>query len=166
MSEVKSADPVKAEAPAVVPTTKRVQELNPSRMKECEFERTVYTCTTHENTSPEDLLKPEYWTNVAEKFKPFDKVEARADDGSWYAELLVLETSRRWTRMHMLAAHNLTTQDVSLTQSKLQEFAVEFKGPHRKHCVIRISDQEIIHEGESTKAGAHLWLAERIKAGI
>ena len=153
-------------AEVTVATTKRVQELNPSRMKECEFERTVYTITTHENTSPEDLLKPEYWTNVAEKFKPFDKVEARADDGSWYAEFLVLETSRRWTRMHLLMQANLTTTDVSLTQSKLGEFNIEWKGPARKFCVIRASDQEMIHEGEQSKGTAHAWLAERIRAGL
>lgn len=164
MSETTDA-PKAIEAPAA---TRRVQELNPAngRFETGDFLRVLYVVTPHENTGPEDLLKPEYWVNVAEKFKPFDKVEARADDGSWYAEYLVLETSRKWTRMHMLASHNLTTQDVSLTQSKLQEFAVEFKGPHRKHCVIRLSDQEIIHEGESTKSGAHAWLAERIKAGI
>lgn len=145
---------------------RKVQVLNPARIKECEFERTVYTCTAHENTEPNDLLNPEYWTHVAEKFKPFDKVEARADDGSWYAEFLVLETSRRWTRMVLLGMWNLTTADVSLTQSKLQEFAVEWKGPARKFCVLRLSDQEIIHDGEQTKAGAHDWLAGRIKAGL
>lgn len=161
MAEATATDNVVA-----LPTTKRVQELNPSRMKECEFERTVYTITAHENTEPDDLLKPEYWTNVAEKFKPFDKVEARADDGSWYAEYLVMETSRRWTRMHLLAAHNLTTADVSLTQVKLGEFGIEWKGPARKFCVIRLADQEMIHEGEASKAGAHAWLAERIKAGL
>ena len=68
--------------------------------------------------------------------------------------------------MHLLQAADLTTKDVSLTQSKLQEFAVEWKGPHRKHCVIRLSDQEILHDGEQTKAGAHAWLAERIRAGL
>ena len=135
-------------------------------MRECEFQRTVYTATAFENTVPEDLLDPEYWTHVAEQFKPFDKVEVRADDGSWYAECLVLETSRRWTRMHMLSKHNLTTGDVSLSQTKMQEYAIEWKGPHKKHCVIRQSDQEIIHEGEETKAGAYTWLSGRIKAGL
>jgi len=162
MAETKEADKAATtETPA-----RRVQPVDRARMRECEFQRTVYTATAFENTDPKDLLDPEYWTHVAEQFKPFDKVEVRADDGSWYAELLVLETSRRWTRMHMLSKHNLTTGDVSLSQSKLQEYAVEFKGPHKKHCVIRLSDQEIIHEGEETKGGAHTWLAGRIKAGL
>ena len=154
------------ETTTAVQSTRHVQELNPARMKECEFERTVYTCTTHEETLPDDLLVPSYWTNVAEHFKPFDKVEVRADDGSWYAELLVLETSRRWTRMFMLSCHNLTTSDVSLTQAKLQEFVVEYKGPAKLHCIIRTADREIIHEGLRTKADAHEWLANRIKAGV
>jgi len=164
MSEVTEG---KTETPAIAePAARHIQELNPTRMKECEFERTVYTATAHEETLPEDLLVPSYWTHCAETFKPFDKVEVRADDGSWYVELLVLETSRRWARMFLLAKHNLTTADVSLTQAKLQEFAVEYKGPHKLHCIIRLSDNEMIHEGERTKAGAHEWLAGRIKAGI
>lgn len=162
-SETKPLDPQVGppESPA-----RKVRQLEGARMKECEFERTVYVVTAHEHTDPEDLLEPEYWTHVAEKFKPFDKIEARADDGSWYAELIVLETSRRWTRMHLLQKADLTTKDVSLTQSKLQEFAVDWKGPHRKFCVIRLSDQEILHDAEQTKAGAHSWLAERIRAGL
>lgn len=155
------------EATADTVSKKRaIQELQPSRMKECEFERTVYTCTAHENTTPEDLLEPAYWTHVAEKFKPFDKVEARADDGTWYAEYLVLETSRRWTRMHLLMVHSLTTADVSVTQAKLQEFTVEYKGPHKLHCVIRVSDGAILKDELRTKADANAWLTERIKAGI
>jgi len=163
MSEVTEG---KTETPAAVVSARHIQELNPARMKECEFERTVYTCTTHEETQPEDLLNPSYWTHVAEKFKPFDKVEARGDRGEWYAEFIVLESSRRWTRMHMLSKHMLTTPDVSVTQAKLQEFSVEWKGPHRKFCVVRVSDQEMIHDSEATKEGAYAWLAGRIKAGI
>ena len=171
MSETKSAAAsakagTKEASPKAVPPARKVQELNPTRMAECEFKRTLYVCTAHENTEPEDLLSPDYWTNVADKLRPWDKIEARADDGSWYAEFLVLETSRRWARVVMLNKHNLTTGDVSLTQAKLDEYSVEFKGPERKWSVIRRNDQEMLHEGEQTKASAFAWLSERIKAGL
>lgn len=152
-------------AQAAVPDRK-VRELEGDRMRECEFQRTVWVATAHEGTVAADLLQPEYWTHVAERFKPFDHVEARADDGSWYAEFLVLEAGRRWTRMHPLCIHNLSTPDVSLTAARYAEFLVEYKGPGPKHCVIRRADQTVIHDGEETKEGAYRWLAGRIQAGI
>ena len=52
---------------AVPPPVRKVQELSATRMKECEFERTNYVITAHENTEPEDLLDPAYWSTVAAK---------------------------------------------------------------------------------------------------
>lgn len=155
---------IKTETPAKAETARKVQELNPSRMKECEFERTTYVATAHEQTQPEDLLEPEYWSHVAEKLKPWDKIEARADDGSWYAEYLVLDTSCRWARLALLAKYDLTTSDVSLSQAARDEYKIEWKGPARKFCVIRNSDNAMVHEGEQTKVGAHQWLINRLKS--
>jgi len=143
----------------------QAQALLPPRMKECEFERTLWVVTAHENTRPEDMLDPEYWTHVSERLRPFDKIEARADDGSWYAEFLVLDVSRRWATVHALRIDHLTTKDVSLSKVMSDEYTVEWKGPAHKHSVIRKTDGAVLHEGEQTKAGAYQWLSNRLKAG-
>ena len=155
----------KAAAPIELPARK-VRELDANRMQECEFKRTIWVVTAHEHTIPEDLLVPEYWAHVAEKLRPFSRIEARADDGSWYAEYIVLEASRRWARLHMLSSHNLTTSDVSLSQAKFAEYLVQHRGPERQWSVIRRSDSEMLHEGEQTESGAYRWLSERIRAGL
>lgn len=140
------------------------------RFKEAEFQRTLWVCTTNENTQPDDLLATEYWAHVAAKLKPYDRIEARANDGAWFAELLVLEAGRNWARMHMLAAWKLTTSDVAQSQSAPKspyaDFRVENMGPHAKWCVIRRSDNQKIHEGAENQDAAKRWLDERIKAGI
>lgn len=158
----------KPEQPPAADPAKRMQAqaLLPSRMKECEFERTLWVITAHENTRPEDLMEPDYWTHVAERLKPWDKIEARADDGSWYAELLVLDVSRRWATVHALRIDHLTTKDLSLSKALSDDYAVEWKGPAHKFSVVRKSDGALLHEGEQTKAGAFQWLTNRIKAGI
>lgn len=160
-----TVQPIPAAPVAEQPAARGIQQLNPARMKECEFERTCYVMTAHEETLPEDLLNPDYWSHVAEKLRPWDKIEARADDGTWYAEFIVLETSRRWAKVCLLFSVALTTKDVSLSQSAKDEYSVEFKGPMRKWSVIRKSDSAMIHEGEQTKDGAYQWLANRLKAG-
>ncbi len=152
----KSESPVKAIATIPAPVRK-VQELSATRMKECEFERTNYVITAHENTDPEDLLDPAYWSTVAAKLKPWDKIEARADDGSWYAEFIVLDCSRNWARVYPLCTHHLTSTDVSQTQAQ-EGYEIAYKGPMRKWTVIRKKDSEVIHEGEASKAGAYSWL--------
>ena len=157
---VEKTEAVKEVAP------RKVRELDTNRMQECEYKRTIWVVTAHENTLLEDLLVPEYWAHVAEKLRPFARIEARADDGSWYAEYLVLESSRRWARLHLLSQHNLTTSDVSLSQAKFGEYTVKHRGPEREWSVIRRSDNEMLHEGEQTEAGAYRWLSDRIRAGM
>ena len=154
------------EQPPAATGERKVRELDVNRMQECEFKRTVWVVTAHENTEPEDLLNPEYWSHNAERLRPFAKIEARADDGSWYAEYLVLESSRRWARLHLLCKHNLSTPDVSLSQAKFGEYLVEFRGPERQWSVVSKATKEVMREGEQTEAAAYRWLSERIRAGI
>jgi hypothetical protein len=139
-------------------------------MKEQEFQRTVWVATALENTEPQDMLKPEYWAHVSAQLKPWDRIEVRANDGAWLAELLVLETARNWARVHILNAYKLTTGDVSLTQSEIKgrysEFRIEHMGPHDKWCIIRRSDNQKLHEGGESQDAAMRWLDDRIKAGI
>ncbi len=155
---------------------KQVEERKPGqpmpgeRIKEQEFQRTVWVATALENTVPEDMLKPEYWAHVSANLKPWDRIEVRANDGAWLAELLVLETARNWARVHILNAYKLTTSDVSLTQSEVKgryaEFRCEHMGPHDKWCIIRRSDSQKLHSGAESQDSAMKWLDDRIKAGI
>jgi hypothetical protein len=142
-----------------------VQPLDGARMRECEFERTVWVITAHENTKPEDLLRLEYWTNVAEKLKPYDKIEARADDGTWYAEYLVVESERLWSRVCLLNKVDLDEAPKSDEARPEAEFRVEWKGPAHKWSVIRSSDSAMVKEGLGSRTEANAWVAARMKAG-
>lgn len=169
----KEADIV-AETPAVakqpteepIKVERKVEQLNPIRMKEGQYERTVWVITAHENTYPQDFTDPAYWSHVASKLRPWDRIEARANDGTWYAELIVLEAGRNWARVQLLSAISLTTADIAMTQSnKLSAYEIVFRGPHSQWSVIRKADREVVHEGETTQGGAVNWLNERMKAG-
>jgi hypothetical protein len=41
---------------------------------------------------------------------------------------------------------------------------VEWKGPHHKFCVIRLSDSTMLHTGSATRALADDWLRNHEKA--
>ena len=56
---------------------------------------------THEvvpdaGTPKDNLLRPEFWGNVSQKFKPGDTIIAYPRDGAWYAELLVWDAGQNW----------------------------------------------------------------------
>ena len=161
MAEVKAKEQVK-EAPA---QERELRQLNPSRMKGAEYERDIHVVTPDEGTQPEDMLDPAYWAHVASKLRPWNRIEARANDGSWYAECLVLDASRNWAKIKILNVWNLTTADVSQTQSEvLIAYEVRHRGPHNKWSVIRMADSACIHEFEDTELGARTWLTNHLKA--
>lgn len=142
--------------------SKRDVVLNPSRMRLSEYETQNWVCTAEQGTTVKDLLQPSYWAHTSANFKPYDHIEVRIDDGIWLVELLVLGCDRNWAKVHLLSEHKLTTSDVSQSQAAKHE--VQWKGPHLKHCVIRLSDSEIVKEGISDKKEAYVWMANHEKA--
>lgn len=59
---------------------------------------------THEVVPPagtplEDLLRPEFFSNVSQKLKAGDTVLALPRDASWYAELIVWDAGRNWAQV-------------------------------------------------------------------
>lgn len=153
--------------PARTAEERKVEQLNPTRMADAEYQRNIHVVTAHANTLPEDLLDPAYWSHVATRMKAWDHIEARANDGTWYAEYIVLEAGRTWVKTHMLRSASLTSADVATSQATaMMPYEVVFRGPHCMWSVVRKADREVMHEGEGTQGGAIDWLNERLKAGL
>jgi hypothetical protein len=163
MAEVKTTTDTKVDAKPEA--DRKVQQISTIRFKPAEQISLTFIATAHENTFPEDLLDPAYFAHVASDLRPYYKIEARADDGTWFAEFLVLEVGRNWVRTYMLAKHMLTTSDVAMTQAAaLSPYEVKWRGPHCKWSVIRKADKSVVHEGEESQPGADKWMLERLKA--
>lgn len=143
-------------------------QLPPNSMQEAEYQYTVWAAHIPPNTPAVKLLEPGYWALYAAKFKPFDEVRARSEDGTWMARFVVLEAARTWARLQMLELHNLGTQDVSLTKAASQDkqerrnsFEVKHRGP-RGWSVLNKTNSQVMHEGETSKAGAEKWLDDHL----
>lgn len=59
---------------------------------------------THEavpaaGTPLEDILRPEFWANVAQKLRLGDTILALPRDGKFYAELLVWDAGQNWAQV-------------------------------------------------------------------
>ena len=150
---------------------KGTPQLDASRFKSAEHERNVHSICVEEFISRAQIINPAFLAHIAAKLRPYDEILVRCDDGTIFARLLVLQAERTWARVHITEWHDLTTRDVAQTQTetseqvaeKVAEFRVEYKGSHKKWCIIRNTDGAIVREDEATKALANQWLDGYVK---
>lgn len=144
-------------------------QLPPNTVQEGEFQHTEWDAFIPNGLTPQNLLVPGFWAIHASRFKPFDEIRARAEDGTWLARYVVLEAGRTWARLQQLELHHLGTQDVSLTKAADQArddarkgFEIKHRGP-RGWSVVRSADSQMMHEGAASKPAAQAWLDEYLK---
>ena len=115
--------------------------------------------------NPDDIENTAFWANVANQCRPFERIEARAEDGTWIAELVITEVARTFMRVKRLQLYTLTTADVAQTQVNIAiGYEVFWRGQHHKWAIKRLSDEEVVHNGEPTKEAADGWVREHLKA--
>lgn len=140
---------------------KRSISVDQQRWGLAEYRRHDWVVNAPEGATVEDIKQPGFWALMAAELSPYDRIEVRADDGTWLAEGVVLGCDRTWAKVHVLNTYKLSTGDVALSQS--DQYSVEWKGPHKKWTVIRISDQEAVKDQCGTKEEATLWMREHEK---
>jgi hypothetical protein len=141
---------------------KRSYAITEGSIKLSEFERREWVANIELGVSVEDIQDPAYWALVAKKISPYDHIEARAEDGSWIAFLIVTGCDRTWAKVAVDRVVRLTTSDVSMSQADAKH-RLEWKGPMRKWTVIRASDSEVVRDGFTEKDQARLWMREHEK---
>ena len=137
---------------------KRAVLLRPSRMSLAEHARRDWVIVAETGTTREDINDPQYFCHMAVQLRPYDRVEVRIDDESFLIEGFILACGRNWAKFKELRFTKLTADDK--IEDKSDQFAYKYKGPHLKHCVIRLSDHEVIHEGAESKEAAVAWMKD------
>jgi hypothetical protein len=145
-NDVAVAAPKKREAGMIVP----------NRVQMAEHGRNHFVATAPSGAQPEDFLKAEYWGMVSKTMKPYDLVEVRTDEGTFWGLYIILASDRTWARLHPLLEVRLPSAEA---QEISKDYKIEWKGPHMKYCVIRLSDSSAVHEGEQERRGAEEWLS-------
>lgn len=114
----------------------------------------VYQCIAEEAHTAEDAQTPGYWAHVAamRKLRTNDEFHVRNETGAWMLDLVVVEAGQRFARVKVL--RTVDVEQPAETDKPLETVKVEYKGPVKKHCIIRLSDREIVKEGIAMKADA------------
>ena len=70
---------------------------------------------------------------------------------------------RNYARVYLANKHEFVSTDISTPVGAITH-KVEWKGPQRKHVVVRVADGAVIQEGIAEKHAANTWLENYLKA--
>jgi hypothetical protein len=143
----------------------RVMHVLPERfMTTAEFRRTTYSVVTEGGTTVDEILRPEYWSHVARKLKPYDKIEVLAEEGTFYLELLVLRVLTGAVVVKLLNHAELESSPAAGDEDP--DIEIKYSGPIKKYRVTRKSDGKVLAEGEevATRQMAEQFVIEYRKA--
>lgn len=112
-------------------------------------------------TRLEEMLVPDYWEHVAQKLRPWDHIEVRADDGSFYAHLIVQRAERLLADVRPIQYCDLAVGAPS-DGDVPTGYAVDWGGPIAKWRVLM--GQSVLKDGHQTKGAAIQWIVNRAKA--
>lgn len=136
--------------------------LNAARFKGAQYARNLWCAIPEHGQTLDAMLAPIYWAHVAAQMTPGDKIEVRAEDGTWYAELYVVDRGRNWARVAPIFRVDLVA-DLGETPVEAAEYAVRWRGPHARFSVVRLKDGAVVKEG-MLKDEAERYLRSHVKA--
>lgn len=145
---------------------KRDVQLNPAGAQLADHARNIWAVTATYGMTREDIENPGFWAHHAVRMRTKDKIEVHAEDGSFYAEYIVVNADRTWAKIVNTVYLNLAEAAViSGEQAKgiSEGYEIKFRGP-RKWSVIRKADHSILQEGMHSDADAKQWLAVHLNA--
>jgi len=140
-----------------------VPPLHPSRRFLAEHRRNVWAIDVDIGVKPEDLLSLSYWSHFSYELKQGDRIEASAEDGSWFAEFLVRDSGTNWAKVAMLRKHDLGAFSPEKQGVLLPGHSVSYGGTHVLWRVIRDVDKKVLRDKLKTEGDAYGWLATYAK---
>jgi hypothetical protein len=123
--------------------------------------------STHEvipeaGTPIEHLVRPDFWANVAQRFKMGDTIVAMPRDGAWYAEFVVWDAGQNWARVQA-KFDPMTRPSLGPAPGVLDDFDVR-RDPIEGYCAIRKSTGAKLKGGFPNAEAARQWFLDHQRA--
>lgn len=136
-------------------------QLMPARFQGAEFVRNQWAVISEAGTPVEALSNPAYWAHVSAKMRPRDRVEVFCEDGSYYAEFLVLDAGKLFAKVALLNSYQISPVTPGSMGDLPPGYAVKYQGAQFKWSVLRGTER--LHDGSATEADARRWLDDHLK---
>lgn len=128
--------------------------------------RTYFRAVVENDTTREDIEKPDFWSLVATQFVTagqLPRIEIVPDDMSWLIDGVILSCGKTHAIVRVL---NETTFDASTDEPIIENddgLRVSWGGPHSKFRVLN-RDGGVVKDGIPTKEEANIFLKSHRKA--
>ena len=133
--------------------------ITKSDLQPAEQSRVVYSLPAPRGTTLGEIQRPDFWTHVASTLRITDRVEVFPVDGSFWADLLVIEVSGTIVRVKLINSLDLTPEGDDKVQPPAESlYKLVYAGPREKHCVVRIADGVKLASDFPSKTEANKWL--------
>jgi hypothetical protein len=135
--------------------------FDPERLAEAESRRRIFDFVIPRGTTPEQLLEPERWTKLAQHLKPWDRIELRSDDASFFGEALVRDIDAKGVHLAMLYGFSVDRVGaIGSAKRSANGERIEHRGEFERWCVLR--GDKIISSKHPTEAQAAAWLGSHL----
>ena len=145
-------------------TARRDVKLRSGGLQTADHATTRWSATLPPEHVYKDLFSGAYWSIVARRISIDDIIEVRTEDQRFYAEMYVLDANQTQVIVKEMSYFDLQEDAEALAINRDPEYTYAWKGPAWRHCVIRISDGEVMAKNLGSKAEAYRWIAVRQKA--
>lgn len=154
-------EPAKA-APVAVQPVKTQPKLGGNSLKLSEYAVVTYHAVVQAGVTVKDVLHKTFFTHCAGKLKPGTEIKVEAEDGSFWAWLLV----RSVVGTEVISELLLEKHFDAIEQGSIDvgEYEIKWGGSTDKWRVMRKSDNYKVSAGHDTKVIALSWLTEHQKA--
>lgn len=140
--------------------------LNSKRFGNSEHKRTIWDADSAAGDTLADLMRPDYWANVARNLRPKDRIEIICEDNSYFAELYVFECAVNWAKVGLLRYEEFAENaaEHGLNNFGVPEYDISYGGNYHKWRVKRNSDGEVLVAQLPTEKAAQDWIFEYRKS--
>lgn len=146
------------ETPQVKPNGEhKISPLPGGRFGPAESMRNCHLANVPAGTPFEDVLSPEFWKNYSPQLRPFDHIEIRAEDGKYWADVLVTDVGHGFAIVETINHKELST--IKEDRVSILGFTAEWGGTVDKYRVIRDSDKVVMSKSHPSIDKAVSWIA-------
>lgn len=118
--------------------------------------------TVEDGTTPEEFLRPEFWSHVSAGMRRFQEIQILDECGQWMAHAIVADCGRNWARVVLDRVTSLAGEEIE-TEDPKRAFKIEYRA-HERYRIRRLADNAIVASGIASKKDADRQLDEHLKA--
>jgi hypothetical protein len=114
--------------------------LRASRFGLAEHKIQQFAVNAEAGTTVDDIMKPEYWANIAQMLRPNggDEIVVVCDDMAFRAHLWVVNAGHTFANVRLIGEPVMSqAQEAPEIQISGSNVFVQWRGPYDLHCVMR-----------------------------